>query len=390
MNRDVFVTGIGLVCPVEPFCSVDRFWSSLTAGKGAVKKMPSPMFDLGRLWPMAGIDIPDLPLIEKFNYVSSEALSMALNNAHLSADMNVGLVFGTVLGNVIAKEYRMLNTAPYLSDSCTDNCMESLSFSVNNLAVKFGFKGRVDTISTACASGTDAIGIAARRILSGHADVLVAGGADVLSDFAVSGFNALGALTQDIVRPFDKNRKGLALGEGAAFVVLESGEHAKKRKAQVYGKILGHASISDANHLTGPHREGRGLAAAISKALAYSGVSPESIGYINAHGTGTVYNDLMETKAVKKVFGQHGYVVPISSIKSMIGHSFGAAGAIEAVCCLLAMQTSTIPATINLDDPDPECDLYYVPNVSIRRDVDCCISQSAGFGGQNSALVLAR
>ncbi len=224
-------------------------------------------------------------------------------------------------------------------------------------------------------------------IISGKADIMLAGGVDVLSDFAIMGFDALQAVTEEKVRPFDKNRSGLALGEGAAFVVLESEDHAARRKANVYGRFMGYASRADAHHLTGPHREGRGLADAINQAISQTNTKPNDINYINAHGTGTVYNDLMETKAIKKALGDSAYVVPISSTKSMLGHSFGASGVIEAICCLLAINTNTIPPTINFQEHDPACDLDYVPNVLRTSRVKAAMSLSAGFGGQNSAIL---
>ncbi len=223
--------------------------------------------------------------------------------------------------------------------------------------------------------------------MAGKSDIIIAGGVDVLSDFSVIGFHSLQALTEEKVRPFDKNRSGLALGEGAAFIVLESEKHAVHRGASIYGKVMGYASRADANHLTGPHREGRGLADAMNQAVSQANLKPYEIDYINAHGTGTIYNDLMETKAIKKVFGGEAYNITISSTKSMLGHSFGAAGVIEAICCLLSIKSKVIHPTINFDERDPECDLDYVPNIARHQDVKVAMSLSAGFGGQNSAII---
>ena len=226
--------------------------------------------------------------------------------------------------------------------------------------------------------------------MDGNADVMIAGGLDVLSDFAIAGFHSLQAFAKDKVRPFDRNRSGLALGEGAAFAVLESEEHARARGKGTYGKVAGYAARSDAHHLTGPHREGRGLAEALRTAVTEAGVHAGDIDYINVHGTGTVYNDLMETKALKSAFGKTAYDIPLSSTKSMLGHSFGAAGVIEAICCLLSMKTGKIAPTINYHDSDPECDLDYVPNTVREHAVNIAASQSAGFGGQNSVIILAK
>jgi 3-oxoacyl-(acyl-carrier-protein) synthase len=215
---------------------------------------------------------------------------------------------------------------------------------------------------------------------------MIAGGGDALSEFAFSGFSSLGALTKDVVRPFDKDRSGLALGEGAAFLVLEKMTNARRRRARVYGVVKGYASNADANHMTGPDREGKGLANAITRALKEAGLA--RVDYISAHGTGTPYNDLMETLAIKRAFGRSD--IPVSSIKSMIGHSFGAAGAIEAVTCVKAMDASFVPPTVNLEKDDPKCDLDYVKDNARQVAVESAVSLSAGFGGQNAALVFAK
>ena len=252
-----------------------------------------------------------------------------------------------------------------------------LSSGAESLAKRYSLRGPVTTISTACASGTDSIGMAFRLIQTGAADLICAGGGDTLSEFAFSGFNSLNAMTRDVVRPFDKDRTGLALGEGAAFLMLEEEVHARRRGARIYCSIAGYASSADANHLTGPDREGRGLARAITAALSEAGI--EMVDYINAHGTATPYNDLMETKAYKSVFGPSAYEIPISSIKSMIGHSFGAAGAIEAVTSVMAIERGMLPPTINLVTKDPECDLIRADTAGEAHHVGF---GPAGFGGK--------
>ena len=384
------VSGIGVITPIKPFTSIDEFWNALCLGEDAVKRMKPPMLDLGREWLMASIDLSEISstisLEEKFQFLAERAFEMAVEDAQLHEYSNVGLSVGTVLGNVLLKEKNLIKyKGKKISKS--ENGDDSLSYIATHLATKYHLNGPNITVSTACASGTDAIGIAARMILTGKADIMIAGGVDVLSDFAITGFHAFQALTDEKVRPFDKKRNGLALGEGAAFVVLESEKHATQRKANVYGKFLGYASRSDASHLTGPHREGRGLIDAISQTIIQADIKPDDVNYINAHGTGTIYNDLMETKAIKKVFGKIAYDIPISSTKSMLGHSFGAAGVIEAICCLLSIKTGVISPTINFEERDPECDLDYVPNISMKHQVKIALSLSAGFGGQNSAIL---
>lgn len=383
------ITGVGLVTPLEPLAPVDKFWSSLCSGNNGIKKKSPPLLDFGREWLMASIDLPEsynsLAPENKFIFFAEEAILMAMNDAAIRGHKDVGLCIGTVLGNMLFKEKQLMQGKDHDAKDADNG--SSLSFITSYLAGKHCLTPAF-TVSTACASGTDAIGIAARRILTGKADIMIAGGVDVLSDFSIAGFHVLQALTSDKVRPFDKNRSGLAVGEGAAFVVLESKSHATLRGARIYARVMGYASRSDANHLTGPHKEGRGLADAISKALLDAGIKPHEIGYINAHGTGTVYNDLMETKAIKKALGAEAYSVPISSTKSMLGHSFGAAGAIEVICCILSIINGVIPPTINFSEKDPECDLDYVPNIPRQSKINFAMSLSAGFGGQNSAIIL--
>jgi 3-oxoacyl-[acyl-carrier-protein] synthase II len=392
VKNAVVITGVGLVSPVEPFMGVDIFWNALCSGEDAIKKVPPPVLDMDREWLMAGIDMSggqaglqsECPE-DKLHILAEEALSRALMDANLQGDLTIGLSIGTVLGNILLKEKRLIRNKGGNITGETER--ESLSYINSFLKAKYDLKGQGISVSTACSSGTDAIGIAARKIMSGRSDIMIAGGVDVLSDFAVIGFHSLQALTEKKVQPFDKNRSGLAIGEGAAFIVLEAEEKAVKRGARVYGKVLGYASRADAHHLTGPHREGRGLADAINEAMFQANLKPHGIHYINAHGTGTVYNDLMETKAIKASFGDVAYNIPISSTKSMLGHSFGAAGVIEAICCLLSIKTKIIHPTINFEERDPECDLDYVPNKARQQEVKIAMSLSAGFGGQNSAII---
>lgn len=354
-------------------------------GEDAVRISKLPMLNMERQWLMADIDMSGFPNFinseAKFQIIAESALDMAIKDAALHSYQNIGLSIGTVLGNVLYKEKRLIENTK------DDKMRESLSYPAAYLSEVFNLKGICMTISTACASGTDAIGVVARRIMSGETDIIIAGGVEVLSDFALLGFHNLHALTETKVCPFDKNRTGLALGEGAAFIILESEKHAIKRGGKIYGRVMGYASMSDATHLAAPHREGRGLADAIHQAISESNINLYDVNYINAHGTGTVYNDLMETKAIKRVFGKTAYEIPVSSTKSMLGHSFGSSGVIEAICCLLSIKNKSIPPTINYTERDPECDLDYVPNVSRRHYVHIAMSLSAGFGGQNSAIV---
>src|SRR3972149_4000419 len=319
LKEGVVVSGVGIVTPVKPFMKVDAFGNALGSGEDAIKRMSLPMLDTGSKWLMAGIDqssfADGISLENKLQFIAEKALCMAMKDANLRECQNAGLSIGTVLGNVLVKEKRLIESKK--QKTIYDYERESLSYVTSYLAAKYSLNGPNITISTACASGTDAIGIAAR-------------------------------------------------------------------------KIMGYASRADANHLTGPHREGRGLADAMNQAISEHNLKPREINYINAHGTGTVYNDLMETKAIKKVFGKAAYAIPISSTKSMLGHSFGAAGAIEAICCLLSIKNKIVHPTINFNERDAECDLDYVPNIARHHIVNIAMSLSAGFGGQNSAIIFGK
>ncbi|MFQ5900279.1 MAG: beta-ketoacyl-[acyl-carrier-protein] synthase family protein [Thermodesulfobacteriota bacterium] len=387
MDKTVVVTGMGVVSPLESGKGLEVFWAKMLKGESMIKQVTS--FNVEGYASRVAAEVDGFDTQERhpdrWIQIAGFAFDTALKDASLTIGNRIGLSLGTVLGGIVAGERHwgkvLDNTMP---EPPSDY---ALSSGVNYLAENYGINGPVITVSTACASGTDAIGIAYRKILLGKADIMIAGGVDVLSKFAFSGFNTLQAMTRDKVRPFDKRRDGLALGEGAAFLVLENEDSALRRKVNIHGRILGYASRGDAHHLTGPDREGKGLSEAIRVSMREAGLGPSQVDYINAHGTGTVYNDAMETKAIKSVFGRDAYNIPINSIKAMIGHTFGAAGAIEAVVCLLAIRDGAIPPTINYKEMDPECDLDYVPNEVRRHRTKTAISLSAGFGGQDAAIV---
>jgi 3-oxoacyl-[acyl-carrier-protein] synthase II len=262
------------------------------------------------------------------------------------------------------------------------------------VAIDLGARGPNFGIVSACATGTHAIGEAAHAIRRGDADVMVAGGSEAaITPFAYASFCSMKAMStrndapEKASRPFDRNRDGFIMGEGAGVIVLESLEHAQARGARIYCELMGYAATCDAYHITQPDPEGKGLSMAMTRALASSGVRADEIDYINAHGTSTPYNDKFETLAIKKVFGEHARKVAISSTKSMTGHLLGAAGGIESVICVKTLQSQTLAPTINLDEADPECDLDYVPNVARPAKVRTVLSNNLGFGGQNAAVV---
>jgi 3-oxoacyl-(acyl-carrier-protein) synthase len=266
------------------------------------------------------------------------------------------------------------------------------------IAHRFKCIGPNNTISTACATGTQAIGEAAELIRRGAADIVITGGVEALiKDFAIAGFCAMTGLPvhyndqpEKASRPFDAKREGFIFSEGTAALVLESEAHALARGARIYAEVAGHASSADAYHIAAPEPEGRGSIRAMRWALADAGLPPQAVDYINAHGSSTPINDVTETKAIKALFGEHAYKLAISSTKSMIGHPMGAAGALEALACLLAIHTGWIPPTINYEYPDPECDLDYVPNQARQAEVSVTLSNSFGLGGQNACLVLKK
>ena len=396
MAEGVVVTGLGVLSPLNPEGERERFWTSLCAGEAAVGAVRS--FDASGYPCRVAAEVPrDLlggggsrrtPALR----MAEEAFDRALEHAGIAPGAGdprrAGIVVGTVLGGTIAGERYLRGQSAGDGEAAGGLEEYPLRAIAAWLARKAGFAGPVLTVSTACASGTDAIGVASRRIANGAADLLVAGGVDAVCELSFSGFSALKVMTADTVRPFSRNRTGLALGEGAAFLVLEGEGAARRRGARVLGRIAGYASRADAVHLTAPHREGRGLAAAAAAALCDAGCRPEEIDYVSAHGTGTLYNDWMETKAIKAALGGHARRVAISSIKGALGHSFGAAGAMEAVVCLLAIRDGLVPPTVHLEEPDPECDLDFVAHGARSMAVRTALSLSAGFGGQNAALLI--
>ena len=396
MPDAVLVTGLGVISPLNPEGDRERFWAGLCAGETGVGEIrsfdasPYPCrvaAEVKRGRPAEGRAETD-PALGMAEVAFQLALDHAGIRPHEGDRRRAGVIVGTVLGGTASGE-RYLRARGTDGDEVAKVLEQyPLRTIAGSLARRAGFSGPVLTVSTACASGTDAIGIGYRKIASGSADLIVAGGVDALCELSFSGFCALKVLTPDKVRPFSRNRTGLALGEGAAFLVLEREESARRRGAASLGRIAGYASRSDAVHLTAPHREGRGLAAAAAAALCDGGCRPEEIAYVSAHGTGTLYNDWMETKAIKIALGDHARSVPVSSIKAALGHPFGAAGAMEAAVCLLAIRDGIVPPTANFEEPDPECDLDCVPNAARRVAVRTALSVSAGFGGQNAALVI--
>jgi len=407
----IAVTGLGCVTPCGS--NVDALWQSLLAGRSGIE--PVTAFDTSHFHTHIagevkgfhpgdfGIDAREARRLDRFVQFAVAASQEAVAGARLIDDSldyeRVGVIVGTGIGGIRSIEAEMdilrkkgpSRVSPLLVPSGTPDVP------ANEVALLFGFKGPSFAVSTACSSGNDAIIAAARCIRDGSADVMVAGGAEApVSELALSTFANLKALSRvggdpaKVCRPFDLHRSGFVLAEGAGIVVLESIEHARRRGVTALALLAGFGQSTDAYHKTAPDPSGAGAARAITQALRTASVTPEEVGYINAHGTGTQHNDPMETKAIKAALGKHAYRVPTSSTKSMTGHMIGAAGAIEAIVAIQTILSGKIPPTINYETPDPACDLNYVPNEAIEGRVDVVISNSFGFGGHNASLVFRK
>ncbi len=400
MDKKIVVTGIGIVSSIGT--GRESFWNNMLDGRSGISPVTS--FDTSNYTCYLGGEIKDFQAdkhvlhidpstIGRTSQMSIAAARLAVNDAKLDLNtMNlerVGVSMGTTSGE--AGEIERFD------DRLMDGSLDRIGKEFINLypchvipanvAKEFGFAGLNTMIPTACAAGGYAISHAFDVLRSGRTDIMFAGGADSFSRITYSGFTKLGVVASEKCQPFDKNRKGMIPGEGVAILVLEPLSSARKRKANIYAEISGYGLSCDAYHITSPHPEGDGAARAMNKALKNAGIGAKEIHYVSAHGTGTLTNDICETIAVKHVFGEYAPRIPMSSIKSMIGHTMGAASAIEAAVCCLAISTNRIPPTINYEEPDPECDLDVVPNEARDHNVDIAISNSFAFGGNNSSLI---
>ncbi|MGD2116119.1 MAG: beta-ketoacyl-[acyl-carrier-protein] synthase family protein [Acidobacteriota bacterium] len=400
----VAVTGIGAVTPVGT--GREAVWNALLAGvrgTGPVRSFDTAAYPVDRgaevhdFRPEDHVRTLDPAEIGRASQLAVAAARMALSDAGLAEDglpepERCGVTMGTTSGE--PREVEALDDA-YVAgalDGAGARFIERYPCHVIavNVAAELGFAGFNAMIPTACAAGNYAIARALDVLRSGRADLMLAGGADCFSRITYSGFARLGAIAPDLCRPFDRNRKGMIPGEGAAVLALEPLERAEARGATVYAEVAGYGLSCDAHHMTAADPEGAGGARAMEKALAASGLEPEEISYISAHGTGTPTNDRQETLAMKRVFGEAAHRVPVSSIKSMIGHTMGAASAIEAAVCALAIHTGRIPPTMNLDDPDPECDLDFVADGARELPVHAAMNNAYAFGGNNASVVFTR
>ncbi len=404
--KRVVITGMGAVTPVGN--SVDESWSNIVEGVSGVG--PVTLFETGDLLvqiacEVKGFDPEDymekreVRRIDRFQQFGIAAAEQAIDQAGLEVKpeeaSRASVIISSAVGGMISVEEATIvfleqgprRVTPFIIPKFMSNGAAGL------VSIRNGFKGPSFSIASACASGSDAIGQAAAMIRSGGIDVAVAGGSDAtISRIGISGFDRLRAMSRhnedysDTPAPFDKNRDGLVMGEGAAALVLEDLDRARDRGAEILGELVGYSSTSDSFHITAPAEDGAGGAAAMANAIEMAGVAPDQVDYINAHGTATPLNDLSETRAIKAAFGEVAYDIPISSTKSMTGHMMGATGALEAIFCMLAIRDDVIPPTIHYSTPDPECDLDYVPNEARQGKVDVAISNAFGFGGHNAVL----
>ncbi len=410
MRRRVVVTGVGLVIPTG--IGVEVAWKNVCEGKSGIG--PLTRFDASRYEtriagevkgfnPELTIDKKEIKRMDLFVQFALAATQEALEDAQFKITPEngeqVGVIVGTGLGGLptFEKNHTALmekgpgRVSPFFIPMLIANMASG------HIAMHFGAKGPNTCVVTACATGAHSIGDAFRVIQYGDAEVVIAGGTEAnIAPLTVAGFNAMKALStrndepEKACRPFEKNRDGFVVAEGAGIMILEELEHALKRRAKIYGEVTGYGYTGDAYHITAPCPDGDGAMRCMRMAIKDAGLKPEQIDYINAHGTSTALNDLTETKAIKAVFGEYAYKVPVSATKSMTGHLLGAAGSTEAIFTLLSIRDGIIPPTINYEVPDPECDLDYVPNVARRAPVQAAMSNAFGFGGTNATLVFRK
>jgi 3-oxoacyl-[acyl-carrier-protein] synthase II len=408
--RRVVLTGLGALTPVG--VTTEEFWAALKLGKSGIG--PITKFDASEFpTRIAGevrnfdeaqyIDKKDARRLDPYLKYAIATSAMAVEDAALDRDKVDATRFGVLIGSGIGgittliegEEIRRTKgfdrVSPFVVPMLIINMASGL------VSMRFGAKGPNSSIVTACATGNHAIGDAFKIIERGDADVMIAGGAEaMIVPLTIAGFCSMKAMStrndepEKASRPFDAGRDGFVCGEGAGIVVLEALEHAVRRDARIYAEIVGYGMTSDAHHMTAPDPEGDGATRAMQLALADGDVDPDGVGYINAHGTSTPYNDKFETLAIKRAFGDHARQLAVSSTKSMTGHLWGAAGGVEAVATALALYHGMLPPTINYETPDPDCDLDYVPNQARKVDVEYALSNAFGFGGTNATLAFRR
>jgi len=410
VERRVVISGIGAITPIGN--NVPEYWEALSQGKSGIEK--TTLFDVSQFTsqiagevkdfePEKYIDKKEARRMDKFTQFAMAASSEAIQDSNLDLSKEdtkrIGVLLGSGIGGLgtIEREHKVLMEKGPRRVSPFFIPMLIIDMAPGMVSIKYGLKGPNSAVVTACASAAHALGNAFKIIQRGDAEVMVSGGAEsAITPLGLAGFCSMKALStrnddpHKASRPFDKERDGFVIAEGSGIIILESLEHAKARGAKVYAEVVGYGMSGDAYHRTAPAPEGEGAAQAMQMALDDAKMKPEEVDYINAHGTSTSLNDKYETMAIKKVFGEYAKEIPVSSTKSMTGHLLGAAGGVELIACLLAMEKGIIPPTMNYEYPDPECDLDYVPNEARKKEVKVAMSNSFGFGGHNAVLIIKK
>ncbi len=406
-ERRVVVTGLGVVSPLG--CDLDLFWQRIVAGKCGIRRVQQ--FDVSRHPSQIGGEVVEFDVdsflskkeqrrTDPYGHFAVAAGKLAMSDSGIDPAATdcerAGVIVGSGIGGLQTFQTQFTNIREKGPDKCSPFTIPQMISNITSglLAIKYGFKGPNYSVVSACATALHALGDAMRIIQRGDADVMIAGGSDAsICEMGFSGFCALRALSrrndepERASRPFDAERDGFVMGEGAAVLILEDYEHARKRGARIYCELAGYGATCDAFHETAPLEDGSGAGRAMQLAMKDAGFTPDNIDYINAHGTSTQLNDKSETKAIKYAFGEdRARKVMISSSKSMLGHLLGAAGGVESVICALAIKNGIVPPTINYENPDPACDLDYVPNTAREKKLDAVLNNALGFGGHNATL----
>jgi 3-oxoacyl-[acyl-carrier-protein] synthase II len=410
MRRCVVITGLGAVTPLGN--DVPTMWEALVAGRSGIG--PITCFDASDMEVRIAAEVKDFDPValfgrrearrnDRFTLFALEAARQAIADAGLEFDDGLrqatGVFIGTAIGGILTllENYDMLQrsgprrVSPFMAPMMMPNAASA------TVAITYGLRGPNICVASACATGSHAIGEAAEVIRRGDAEVMICGGSEaVIAPLSLSGFKNMGAVStrneepHRACRPFDAERDGFVMGEGAGVLVLESLEHARRGGVRIYAELVGYGATADAAHITAPDEDGAGAARAMALALRDAGLAPEAVDYINAHGTSTLLNDRIETRAIRTVFGPHADRLVVNSTKSMMGHLMGAAGAVEAIACIKSLETGWVHPTVNYEYPDPECDLDYVPNQARRLEPKVALSNSFGFGGHNGCLIFRR
>ncbi|MDO5146471.1 MAG: beta-ketoacyl-ACP synthase II [Eubacteriales bacterium] len=409
MKRRVVVTGMGAITPIGN--TVEQFWNGIKeekVGIGAITKFDTEEYkvkiaaEVKDFVAKERMDFKSAKRMEPFSQYAVVAATEAMEDAGLDMSKEdpyrVGVIIGSGIGGLSSMEReheKIITKGPKRVNPLLVPMM-ICNMAAGNVSIALGCKGKCTNVVTACATGTHSIGDALRAIQYGDADVVFAGGAESsITPIAVAGFTNLTALSSSndpmqASLPFDKKRSGFVIGEGAGVVVLEELEHAKKRGAKIYAEVCGYGATSDAYHITSPAEDGSGAAKAMELAMEEAGVTPEEVDYINAHGTGTHHNDLFETRAIHRAFGEAASSLKVSSTKSMIGHLLGAAGAVELIACIKTIEEGYIHPTVGTTEPDEGCDLDYVLHGAVKQEVRVALSNSLGFGGHNATLLVKK